>query len=232
MDGNGKNITLFEQFKRLRYFRDELYLLFPQRADAIMDLIDAISSNTIAASPTELSLNPLFQRQYRSVHVAIKNFAAAEKLDSFQQTLLPIVTRNIPEPVTRSFYLLAGGMILTAIVSIMQGHKPVTTFWGIVVSVVSIAAMQVLIHYKMKVGTALNSPAILADAACTRTCLQLSVVLLLASSGYALTGIGYLDAIGSLIIAILSIREGREASQKANGLACSCSCSGTCDTAS
>lgn len=128
-----------------------------------------------------------------------------------------------------AFYLLAVGMILTAILSIMQGHKPVTTFWGIIVSVVSIAAMQVLIHYKMKVGTALNSQAILADAACTRTCLQLSVVLLLASAGYTLTGIGYLDAIGSVIIAVLSIREGREALNKAKGLACSCSC--TCSTA-
>jgi len=128
-----------------------------------------------------------------------------------------------------AFYLLAVGMILTAILSIMQGHKPVTTFWGIIVSGVSIVAMQVLIHYKMKVGTALNSPAILADAACTRTCLQLSVVLLLASAGYALTGVGYLDAIGSMIIAVLSIREGREALNKAKGLACSCSCS--CTTA-
>ena len=128
-----------------------------------------------------------------------------------------------------SFYLLAGGMILTAILSLMQGHKPVTTFWGIIVSVVSIVTMQVLIHYKMKVGTALNSPAILADAACTRTCLRLSVVLLLASVGYALTGIGYLDAIGSVIIAVLSLREGREALHKAKGLTCSCSCS--CSTA-
>lgn len=108
MDGISKNIILFENLKRLSDFRDELYLLFPKRADAIMDLIDAISSNTIAASPTELSLNPFFQRQYGSVHAAIKNFAATGKLDALQQTLLPIVTRNIPEPVTRPFYLLAG----------------------------------------------------------------------------------------------------------------------------
>ena len=73
-----------------------------------MDLIDAISSNTMAASPTELSLNPFFQRQYRSVHAAIKNFAPAEELESLQQALLPIVTRNIPKPMARPFYLLAG----------------------------------------------------------------------------------------------------------------------------
>jgi divalent metal cation (Fe/Co/Zn/Cd) transporter len=131
-----------------------------------------------------------------------------------------------------AFYLLAGGLVATAIISFFEHHRPVTTTWGIVVALVSIVAMQALIHYKVKVGTALNSPAILADAACTRTCLQLSVVLLLASVGYALTGIGWLDSIGSLGIAILSFREGREAFQKARGLACSCSCSGNCDTAS
>lgn len=123
-----------------------------------------------------------------------------------------------------AFYLLAGGMVLTAVFSIVQNHKPVTTLWGIIISIVSIASMWLLMHYKVKVGTALNSSAILADAACTRTCLQLSIVLLLASAGYALTGFGYLDAVGSVIIAVFSIREGREALQKASGLVCSCSC--------
>jgi len=122
-----------------------------------------------------------------------------------------------------AFYLLAGGMLATALISFIQGHRPVTTTLVIVVAVISIVAMQALIHFKIKVGTDLNSSAILADAACTRTCLQLSVVLLAASAGYALTGIGYLDVVGSLAIAALSVREGREALQKARGLACSCS---------
>jgi divalent metal cation (Fe/Co/Zn/Cd) transporter len=126
-----------------------------------------------------------------------------------------------------AFYLLACGMAATAVVSIVQGHHPESTLWGIIVSTVSIASMWLLMHYKVKVGTALNSSAILADAACTRTCMQLSVALLAASAGYALTGIGYLDAIGSFLIAVLSIREGREAFQKARGLACSCA--GSCD---
>ena len=124
-----------------------------------------------------------------------------------------------------SFYLLAAGLTVTAVITVIQGHKPETTFWGIVVAVVSIATMWLLMHHKQNVGNALNSPAILADAACTRTCMQLSVVLLAASAGYALTGIGWLDSLGSLLIALLSLREGREAFGKARGLACSCSCS-------
>ena len=142
-----------------------------------------------------------------------------EDRDAFERTALRITAG--------AFYLLAGGMVLTAVLSVVQDHKPVTTFWGIIISAVSMASMWLLMYYKVKVGTALNSSAILADAACTRTCLQLSLVLLLASVGYALTGIGYLDATGSVIIAFLSFREGREALQKARGLVCSCSCSRT-----
>ncbi|HEY5974871.1 MAG TPA: cation transporter [Geobacteraceae bacterium] len=125
-----------------------------------------------------------------------------------------------------SFYLLAVGLAVTAVLSAVQGHRPTTTRWGIVVAVVSIVAMQLLIRYKVKVGTALNSPAILADAACTRTCLRLSVVLLVASAGCAMTGQGWLDGVGSLAIAWLSLREGQEAFATARGMACSCG--GTC----
>ena len=141
-------------------------------------------------------------------------------LDPFEERALRITGS--------AFYLLAAGLVATALISMIQGHRPETTRWGIIVAVVSIISMWALIHFKVKVGKALNSPAILADAACTRTCLQLSMVLLAASIGYALTGIGWLDDAGSLFIAILSFREGQDTFQKARGIACSCS--GNCGT--
>jgi len=140
-----------------------------------------------------------------------------EKRDSFEQRALRITGG--------AFYLLAAGLVVTAALSIYSGHRPATTVWGIVVSLISISFMWLLIHHKTKVGKALNSPAILADAACSRACLLLSVALLASSAGYELTGIGYLDSLGSLAIAWLSFREGREAFEKADGMACSCSCS-------
>jgi divalent metal cation (Fe/Co/Zn/Cd) transporter len=82
--------------------------------------------------------------------------------------------------------------------------------------------MWLLVHYKVKTGKALNSDAIIADAACSRVCMLLSLVLLLASVGYELTGIGILDSIGSQVIAWFSVSEGKEAFQKAKGLQCSC----------
>ncbi len=137
--------------------------------------------------------------------------------DEFEQRALKITGA--------SFYLLAAGLALTGALNIYQQHRPQTTFWGIVVSLVSIACMWLLIRYKNRVGTALESPAILADAACSKACVYLSLVLLAASVGYEATGIGYLDAIGAILIAWLAWREGREAFAKARGLECSCGCS-------
>jgi divalent metal cation (Fe/Co/Zn/Cd) transporter len=140
-----------------------------------------------------------------------------ERRDEFEQRALRITGG--------SFYLLAAGLVVTAGLSLWSSHRPLTTVWGIGVALVSIFSMWLLISQKMRVGKALNSAAILADAACTRACLLLSVALLVASVGYELTGIGQLDAVGSLAIAWLSLREGQEAYAKARGLACSCSCS-------
>ncbi len=126
-----------------------------------------------------------------------------------------------------AFYLLTAGLIATATINLIQGHQPETTFWGIVISSISIFTMWLLIHLKMKVGNALNSQAIVADANCTRACMYLSFILLFASLGYELTGIGRLDAIGAILIAWFAFREGRESFEKARGLSCSCSSCGT-----
>lgn len=140
-----------------------------------------------------------------------------ETKDAFEQRALRITGG--------AFYLLTAGLVATAILNIIAQHKPTTTFWGIVVSLVSVSFMWLLIHHKSRVGTALNSPAILADAACSRACVYLSVVLLVSSVAFQLTGIGSLDSIGALLIAWLTFKEGREAFGKANGMSCSCSCS-------
>ena len=140
-----------------------------------------------------------------------------ETRDEFEQRALRITGT--------AFYLLSAGLALTAALNIYQRHKPEATLSGIIISSLSISFMWFLIHHKTKVGTALNSPAILADAACSRACVYLSLVLLAASLGYELTGIGSLDALGALFIAWLTWREGRESSQKAAGMECSCGCS-------
>jgi len=125
-----------------------------------------------------------------------------------------------------AFYLLTAGLIITSVFNIINGHKPDSTIAGIVVGLISILTMQALIYFKEKVGKALQSPAILADAECTRTCLYLSIVLIVASVVYEITGLGGIDAAGALLIAWFSYREGREAFARSRGEACGCDACG------
>jgi divalent metal cation (Fe/Co/Zn/Cd) transporter len=127
-----------------------------------------------------------------------------------------------------AFYLLAVGMVVTAGINLAVGHAPVTTVWGIGVGLVSIVTMWALIRMKVAVGRSLGSRAILADAACTRACLYLSVVLLVSSLGYELFGIGGLDALGALGIAVFAWREGRESFEKAVSPGGTCGCAADC----
>lgn len=145
-----------------------------------------------------------------------------ENADRFEKTALRITGGG--------FTVLTVGLSITAAINLYQGHKPETTFWGIVISLVSICTMWLLIHYKVKVGTALNSQAILSDAACTRACLQLSIVLLVASVGYTFTGIGGFDSLGTFVIAALCYREGKEAFEKARAGSFACACGESCKT--
>lgn len=121
-----------------------------------------------------------------------------------------------------AFYLLSIGLTIGALLNLYHGHKPQTTIWGIAIATISISVMWILIHYKVKVGRQLHSEAILADANCSRVCLWLSCVLLLASAGYELTGFGGIDAAGAIMIALFSFHEGRESFQKARGGTCHC----------
>ncbi|UFS71211.1 hypothetical protein LPW11_03230 [Geomonas sp. RF6] len=120
------------------------------------------------------------------------------------------------------FHILAGALLLTAAVNFSLQHKPQTTVWGIIISCLSMSFMWFLIHFKTRIGHALGSAALLADAACSKACLYLSLVLLAASLGYELTGIGSLDSLGALAIGYLAYSEGKEALQKARGLGCGC----------
>ncbi len=139
--------------------------------------------------------------------------------DSFEKTALQITGG--------SFYVLAVGLTITSALNIYRGSRPETTFWGIVVSVISILSMWFLIRYKMTIGKQYNSQALIADANCSKACMYLSVILLVSSIGYAITGIGMIDSLGAVGIAFFSFREGREAFEKAKGNL-TCGCQGKC----
>jgi len=126
-----------------------------------------------------------------------------------------------------AFYMLAVALLAGIVVNTLQQRKPETTLWGIVISLVSIAVMTWLMLSKKRVGKALNSEPVLADASCTRICIYMSLVLLASSVIYEFTGFAYADAIGAAGLVYFSWSEGREAFEKAKGRI-SCSCGDNC----
>jgi len=143
-------------------------------------------------------------------------YSEVETRDSFEKTALKITGT--------AFYLLTAGLIIGSVLNLIYNVKPETTFPGIIIASVSILTMYWLMTSKLKVGKALNSDAIIADANCTKTCFYLSFILLFSSGMYELFAIAYFDVLGSLGIAYFAFKEGKEAFEKvkSGNLLCSC----------
>jgi len=109
----------------------------------LLDLIDALASNTFARSVVELSLSPFFRRQYSSVFDTIDNFLSEdgpEGRHALEQRLVRLIGPHLSEPQTRHFWLL--GLDVTPIPrpfaetladrsfvyqpNTLKGNKPVT----------------------------------------------------------------------------------------------------------
>ena len=121
-----------------------------------------------------------------------------------------------------AFYLLSAGLLAGIVLSIVKNHKPETTFWGVIISLISIAVMVWLMNAKKSTGKRLNSDPIISDANCTKICVYMSVVLLASSLIYEFTGFAYADVIGAAGLVWFSVSEGKEAFEKAKGKSCNC----------
>ena len=167
-------------------FEDESLALFGFGSDSFIEVVSGLG---IAHMILRIKNNPNSNR------------------DDFERTALKITGF--------AFYVLVFGLVITSIYNILTGHKPLTTFWGVVISIISILVMWILVVRKRKVGNQLNSAPILADANCTMVCVYMSIILLVSSGIYELFGISYIDSIGTLGLSYFAFKEGKECFEKA-----------------
>ena len=97
-------------------FREKLYQSFNYRRDTVMELVDALAANTTARSPVELSLSPLFQREYSALYKGIQELSLTTQTDSTEASKsqksqiaarIQAISALIPTPQQKQFYLLA-----------------------------------------------------------------------------------------------------------------------------
>jgi hypothetical protein len=98
---------------RIEQFREQVYQSFTQCADALMDLMDALCSQTAAQSVAELSLEACFRREYSSLYKAIDQFlvvAEEEIIETVrgkkEKALLEIIAGYVPMPERQAYWLL------------------------------------------------------------------------------------------------------------------------------
>jgi hypothetical protein len=85
---------------QLEQFRQLLYQNFNNRADTLMELVDAICSNPTARSVVELSLTPCFRRTYTAL------FKAVAECHWEDRQLARLLAPYLPAPQQRPFWLL------------------------------------------------------------------------------------------------------------------------------
>jgi hypothetical protein len=87
--------------QKLEQFRQQLYLNFNNRADTLMELVDAICSNPDVHSVVEYSLAPCFRRSYSTIFKALKEIKWDELM--IARLLGPYLLRPQQQP----YWLLA-----------------------------------------------------------------------------------------------------------------------------
>jgi hypothetical protein len=97
---------------QLEQFREQVYQSFPRSADALLELLDALCSQTNARSVAELSLEPPLRRTYNSLYRAIDAFftASSPALTRLERRMherewLHLASDYVPEPERQAYWL-------------------------------------------------------------------------------------------------------------------------------
>jgi divalent metal cation (Fe/Co/Zn/Cd) transporter len=110
-----------------------------------------------------------------------------------------------------SFFALALYVTVDAIRSLLGADKAQPSTVGIVLAAASLAVMPVLSYAQRRAGRELGSRSAVADSKQTLLCTYLSAVLLVGLVLNTLFGWSWADPIAGLVIALVAVREGREA---------------------
>lgn len=148
-----------------------------------------------------------------------------------------------------SFFALAAYIVASAALALAGHAEARHSTVGIVLAAVSLVVMPLLSTSQRRAGRRLGSASAVADSKQTLLCTYLSAVLLVGLLANTLFGWSWADPVAGLVIAVVAVREGREAwrgdgcctvpvigiaatdaSRRGSGCADNCDCCGGTDT--
>lgn len=110
-----------------------------------------------------------------------------------------------------SFFALAAYVSIESVRALLTAEAPAASPVGIALAALSIVVMPVLSLAQRRTGRALRSGSVVADSKQTLLCTYLSAVLLAGLVLNATLGWSWADPIAGIVIALVAVREGREA---------------------
>ena len=132
-------------------------------------------------------------------------FDPAADDEAFEQ-----IERHAAKLVAWSFFVLGAYVIVDAGSALLHREAPETSLIGIGLAIASLLIMPLLYLLKVRLGRAIGSRSLIADAKETLACLGLSVALLIGLGAFHLWRLWWIDSAAALVIAMLIIREGFE----------------------
>ncbi|MDT0489525.1 cation transporter [Streptomyces griseus] len=112
-----------------------------------------------------------------------------------------------------SFFALAAYVSVDAVRALAGGGEAERSLTGIVIAALSLTIMPFLSTAQRRAGRELGSASAVADSKQTLLCTYLSAVLLVGLLLNALLGWSWADPVAALVIAVIAVKEGRDAWQ-------------------
>jgi divalent metal cation (Fe/Co/Zn/Cd) transporter len=119
--------------------------------------------------------------------------------------------RRAQKLVSVSFFLLAPYIAIEAILTLVEGSHPATSWVGVGLAAGSIVLMPLLGRAKARLGAQLGSAATAGEGAQNMLCAYMAAGVLIGLLANAALGWWWLDPVIGLGIAALAVQEGREA---------------------
>ena len=110
-----------------------------------------------------------------------------------------------------SFFVLAFYVSITSVLGLLNQSKSETSYVGIGLAIASLIVMPSIAILKKRTGKAMNSQSVVSDSKQTLLCRYLSLVLLIGLVLDATLNWWWADPVAAILIALLALKEGREA---------------------
>ena len=168
----------------------------------LIEAVVAIVAGTVASSAALIGFGLDSTVEVASAAAVAWQFAAADHERRERTAMLVIAV---------SFFALAAYVSVDAVRTLVGGAEAEPSPVGIGLAALSVVVMPTVSWLERRTGRQLGSASVVADSKQTLLCAWLSAVLLVGLVLNATLGWSWADPIAALVIAVVAVREGREA---------------------